>query len=273
MTPPTAGEPPDPNPRRLLRRLHSAAGRIGRVRLPAWAARIRWRVPGLGRQRLLFLDDDPSRADRFLRDYPQAVWVTTVPACLARLAERWDEVHLDHDLGGKTYVDSSETDCGMEVIRWLCKEPRRHLKRTRFFVHTHNATAGLLMVLLMRGGGYKAEFRPFGLDLEKLLAHNETGAGTEGEACSGSVAGWFGRWRPFRARAAALAGAIASRTAGPGPSSTPRDRPDADVAPPIDAAEFGGPADVPEPRAATPAQPALPGSAPVIQPPPSTRSS
>jgi hypothetical protein len=101
--------------------------------------------------------------------------VTTVPECLARLAEPWDEVHLDHDLGGKLYVDSKDVDCGMEVIRWLCKEPRTHLKDSLFFVHTHNAAAGLLMVLQMRQRGYKAEFRPFGLDLEKLLAHNESG--------------------------------------------------------------------------------------------------
>ncbi len=124
-------------------------------------------------RRLLFLDDDPNRAEVFLKDHPDAVWVTTVPQCLARLAEPWDEVHLDHDLGGKMYVDSTDTDCGMEVIRWLCKEPRDHLKEALFFVHTHNATAGLLMVLQMRGGGYRAEFRPFGLDLERLLAHNE----------------------------------------------------------------------------------------------------
>jgi hypothetical protein len=126
-------------------------------------------------RRLLFLDDDPRRADAFLRDHPDAVWVTTVPECLGRLAEPWDEVHLDHDLGGKLYVDSTDADCGMEVIRWLCKEPRRHLRDALFFVHTHNATAGLLMVLQMRGGGYQAEFRPFGLDLKKLLARNEPG--------------------------------------------------------------------------------------------------
>ena len=80
------------------------------------------------KRRLLFLDDDPNRAEVFLKDNPQAVWVTTVPDCLARLAEPWDEVHLDHDLGGKMFVDSADTDCGMEVIRWLCKEPRAHLK-------------------------------------------------------------------------------------------------------------------------------------------------
>jgi hypothetical protein len=127
-------------------------------------------------RRLLFLDDDPARAEIFLGKHPDAIWVTTVPACLARLAEPWDEIHLDHDLGGKLFVDSRDEDCGMEVIRWLCKEPRTHLKDSQFFVHTHNAAAGLLMVLLMQGGGYKAEFRPFGLDLEKLLAHNEPAA-------------------------------------------------------------------------------------------------
>jgi hypothetical protein len=99
--------------------------------------------------------------------------VTNVPACLAQLAERWDEIHLDHDLCGRMFVDSADAESGMEVIRWLCKEPRPHLKHARFFVHTHNATAGLLMVLMMQCGGYRAEYRPFGLDLRKLLAQND----------------------------------------------------------------------------------------------------
>jgi hypothetical protein len=151
-------------------------GWLARVRPSDWLGRLHLGALGIrdGRtQRLLFLDDDPDRAALFLKDHPKAVWVTTVPDCLARLAEPWDEVHLDHDLGGQRYVDSAATDCGMEVIRWLCKEPRAHLRDSLFFVHTHNATAGLLMVLLMCGAGYKAEFRPFGLDLKELLAHNE----------------------------------------------------------------------------------------------------
>ena len=124
-------------------------------------------------RRLLFLDDDPLRAQLFLQDHPQAIWVTTVADCVARLEETWDEVHLDHDLGGKTFVDSRAEDCGMEVIRWLCKEPRSHLKGTLFFVHTHNAAAGLLMVLQIHACGYKGEFRPFGADLARMLAQNE----------------------------------------------------------------------------------------------------
>jgi hypothetical protein len=57
-------------------------------------------------------------------------------------------------------------ECGMEVIRWLGREPREHLRGTRFLVHTHNFAAGLLMVLQMRDLGYSAEFRPFGFGLE-----------------------------------------------------------------------------------------------------------
>ena len=77
--------------------------------------------------RRLFLDDDATRAETFLGRHPDAVWVQTVTQCLELLVEFWDEVHLDHDLGGKTYVDVNDVDCGMEVIRWLCKEPRNHL--------------------------------------------------------------------------------------------------------------------------------------------------
>jgi hypothetical protein len=121
-------------------------------------------------QRVLFLDDDPVRAEAFLSENPEAVWVQTVSECLSHLIEVWDEVHLDHDLGGKQFVDTSEIDCGMEVIRWLCQEPRLHLRRTFFFVHTHNTLAGLMMVLQMRESGYHAEFRPFGVDPARLLA-------------------------------------------------------------------------------------------------------
>lgn len=206
----TTSEVPPEFPSRRPPRLRAWL-RLGwiRPRRPAEGA------PAVVGPRLLFLDDDPARAECFLSEHPEAVWVTNVPDCLARLTGSWDEVHLDHDLGGKTYVDSADTDCGMEVIRWLCKEPREHLRNVSFFVHTHNVAAGLLMVLQMRSGGYRAEFRPFGLDLKRLLAHNEPdaqppadrrpGAKSEPEpesqpvpvALSARVVGLAGRLRAF----------------------------------------------------------------------------
>jgi hypothetical protein len=115
-----------------------------------------------GTGRLLFLDDDPDRASAFLTEYPEAVWVETVEQCLARLEEPWDEVHLDHDLGGETFVDLSRDDCGMAVVRWLCLHPRPHLKRTRFIVHSHNPNAAYVMVMQMMATGFQVEARPFG---------------------------------------------------------------------------------------------------------------
>jgi hypothetical protein len=113
-------------------------------------------------RRVLFLDDDPTRAEIFLAENPDAVWVPTVEECLARLAETWDEVHLDHDLGGETFVDCSREDCGMEVVRWLCLESRPHLATTQFFIHSHNPRAADLMVMQMYAAGFRVEARPFG---------------------------------------------------------------------------------------------------------------
>jgi Cyclic-phosphate processing Receiver domain len=152
-------------------------------------------------RRLLFLDDDPRRAEIFLAEHPQAVWVENVTDCLSQLENAWDEIHLDHDLGGKQLVSVDSIDCGMEVIRWMCKEPRDHLRSSRFFVHTHNLVAGLLMVMQMQSAGFNAEFRPFGHDLSKILAHNEPENGhAEKEAASKLSPrrwlSWVKRWWP-----------------------------------------------------------------------------
>lgn len=113
-------------------------------------------------RRVLFLDDDPGRAEAFLSANPDAIWVATVEDCLTRLAEPWDEVHLDHDLGGEQFVDCGREDCGMEIVRWLCLQEQPHLKATRFYVHSHNPRAADLMVMQMYAAGFRVEARPFG---------------------------------------------------------------------------------------------------------------
>ncbi|MHC5543415.1 cyclic-phosphate processing receiver domain-containing protein [Singulisphaera rosea] len=112
--------------------------------------------------RILFLDDDPERAREFLAGNPKAVWVETVEDCLSRLEETWDEVHLDHDLGGERYVDFEREDCGMAIVRWLSLIPRPHLRATRFFVHSHNPSAARMMVMQMSAAGFRVEGRSFG---------------------------------------------------------------------------------------------------------------
>jgi hypothetical protein len=114
-------------------------------------------------RRILFLDDDPKRAEIFLAENPEAVWVQTAEECIAQLEAAWDEVHLDHDLGGEQFVDLSRDDCGMAVVRWLCLQPHPHLEPTQFLVHSHNAVAAGMMVMQIRLAGYRVESRPFGI--------------------------------------------------------------------------------------------------------------
>ncbi len=113
-------------------------------------------------RRILFLDDDPARAEIFLAEHPSAVWVETASECIARLEGDWDEVHLDHDLGGEHFVDLSREDCGMEVVRWLCLESHPHLKHTQFLIHSHNPMAAGMMAMQIRVAGFQVEHRPFG---------------------------------------------------------------------------------------------------------------
>jgi hypothetical protein len=113
-------------------------------------------------RRILFLDDDPERGVEFITLNPDAIWVETAADCVRALHEPWDEVHLDHDLGGERYVDHDRDDCGMAVVRWLCDEPRLHLQAAVFVIHTHNPGAALAMIFQLQSMGYTVQERPFG---------------------------------------------------------------------------------------------------------------
>ncbi|WP_309382019.1 cyclic-phosphate processing receiver domain-containing protein [Paludisphaera borealis] len=129
--------------------------------------------PASPHRRVLFMDDDARRVEVFLQRCPEAVWVKSADTCIGRLSECWDEVHLDHDLGGEQFVDTSRDDCGMAVVRWLCAKPRSHHISTRFFIHSYNLAAASLMVECLLRNGYTAEFRPFGFDLVDLLSFED----------------------------------------------------------------------------------------------------
>lgn len=152
--------------------------------------------PEQAARRILFLDDDPRRAEVFLDRNPEAVWIQTARECIAKLTEPWDEVYLDHDLGGEHYVDVERDDCGMEVVRWLCREPVAHLIETPFVIHSHNLAAALMMVLLMRETGYRAEFLPFGFNME-LDPYSLPAPGSRTDNSKGSHANQSGCRRLF----------------------------------------------------------------------------
>ncbi len=110
---------------------------------------------------ILFLDDDPARHLLFLRHHPDAVTVATVEEAIVALTQApYDQVHLDHDLGGTIYADSRRTDTGMEVVRWIVAN-RPSIGEV--IVHTLNARAAEGMISALRSAGYRSTYRPFDL--------------------------------------------------------------------------------------------------------------
>lgn len=113
-------------------------------------------------RRILFLDDNYARGQSFLAMYPDAIWVQYADECIELLAQSWDEVWLDHDLGGETFVDSRREDCGMAVVRHVSENQPEHLRSTRFIIHSHNDDAAPLMVEALQSAGYDCIERPYG---------------------------------------------------------------------------------------------------------------
>lgn len=113
--------------------------------------------------KILFLDDNTERTELFLKDNPDAVCVDTASACIEQICNNnWDEIHLDHDLDGRIYVDSNEPNTGMEVVRYLLTTDSSKYINTKFIVHSYNKNAAKEMVSRLIGHNLKAYHIPFG---------------------------------------------------------------------------------------------------------------
>ena len=111
-------------------------------------------------KRILFLDDSGERAHAFLVQFPMAVWARTAPEAIEALKDLmgWDEVWLDHDLGGQVFVDSRREDTGYEVVRWIIAN-QPGIANIR--VHTWNIPAGKRMANNLSDAGYSVILAPF----------------------------------------------------------------------------------------------------------------
>lgn len=114
-------------------------------------------------ERILFLDDSPERAKIAKREL-LCTHVTTASDCIELLErENWDDLYLDHDLGGDPELTPTTTDAngdtGMSVVNHLCLT-RTNL-RMRIVVHSLNTLAAPRMVQELRKAGYRVERIPF----------------------------------------------------------------------------------------------------------------
>ena len=110
---------------------------------------------------ILFLDDNAGRLSKFASENPEARLVMTVHEAIDALqSQYWDEVWLDHDLGGEIFVDSSRADCGMEVVRWITTFSNSK-NIGKIIVHTANQPAAVRMETLLNDYGYHVTRYPF----------------------------------------------------------------------------------------------------------------
>lgn len=106
--------------------------------------------------RILVLEDDENRIKKFKQEligHELDICVDALPAIESLKQKEYDIVFLDHDLGGKTYVDPLEQNTGYEVIRFLV----RNLTNTKanFVVHSMNSV-GDSMVKSLKARNYKS---------------------------------------------------------------------------------------------------------------------
>ena len=91
--------------------------------------------------KILFLDDDEARHEMFgelIHGRHEIKKVYTADECIKQLKiGKWDMLFLDHDLGGKVFVESG-TGTGYEVACYLEEFPKEQVDRT--YIHSFNPT-------------------------------------------------------------------------------------------------------------------------------------
>ena len=118
-----------------------------------WLARLLGRQPqrpaGVSQaKRILFLDDDPARH----RDFDRAHRTDEVTHCFTAAdamqvlddSPPFDELHLDHDLGGRIFVTEVK-ETGYEVVLHVARLPKERLP-ARVVIHTHNLNGARRMM-------------------------------------------------------------------------------------------------------------------------------
>ena len=101
--------------------------------------------------RILFLDDNLQRHQAFKDKFPQhdTTYVETAEAAIECFKNNeYDVACLDHDLGGRAYVNSfGEEPTGYTVAKWLSENPDR--QPNTIYIHSFNPVGAANMHSLL----------------------------------------------------------------------------------------------------------------------------
>lgn len=97
---------------------------------------------------ILILEDDANRISGFAQAYhntPFTIFITDqVDQCIEILQKHPVQLaYLDHDLGGKVFVDSDKEPTGLHVAEWIARNPDRAPRMC--FIHSLNPSGARAM--------------------------------------------------------------------------------------------------------------------------------
>jgi CheY-like chemotaxis protein len=115
-------------------------------------------------KKILILDDDRVRHycfdEKFAIDYPDAKidHVYTANECIEALkrTDKYDLVHLDHDLGDFGPYSDEKEHTGVDVCRWMAGTDglTEDKRPDMIIVHSWNATGAKRMIDILRDAGF-----------------------------------------------------------------------------------------------------------------------
>lgn len=85
----------------------------------------------------------------------------------------FDYLFLDHDLGGRVYVDSDEEETGATFTRLMPPQVEGH-DDPKVIVHSYNRAGAVTMVGILRDKGYDCVWVPFGEIVLNVLRTDRT---------------------------------------------------------------------------------------------------
>lgn len=112
--------------------------------------------------RILVLEDSPERIGEFVNmfgDHSLVIVNTAADAISFLSTSKFDVVFLDHDLGGKVYVDSEEENTGYQVAKMLPVSLNRH---TPVIIHSWNGAGAKRMLNALKDHDAQVVYKIFG---------------------------------------------------------------------------------------------------------------
>ena len=115
-------------------------------------------------RRFLFLDDNPKRHAHFktLSIGCDVTYVWTAEECISVLSNEksFDCVFLDHDLGGKEFVEE-EPGSVSEVAKFIRDQLEKERYPNRIIVHSWNTEGAKRMISYIGPTGINVKYVPF----------------------------------------------------------------------------------------------------------------